>query len=355
MLEHHRCRTTTLLLLFASAAACAEESGNPRTEFAEDAIGSASAASFLAWADTLTLEENPDVINVDPRVTMDAAGNFIVADNRESQVRLYDQRGRLLNYFGRKGGGPEEFAGIVSALRLPQGEILVIDANGKGAIFPPDSKRASRTLRLPVAYIWEVDLVDDDRLLVAGRLPGGEASPRLHLVDLETASVLNSFFPPPPTAVAGKPIERNVGFVSATVYGDTIAAVYSVSDTIYLFDRSGTALSKVPVRSKNFRRIDAPPPPRGSNMKDLLAWVATFSLMINAFPTPEGNFVVQYHDRNGMDVSWRLTGITRDGGVLFDLRDTPRLLTPSTNGSNYWFISPNSDTPNRWVSASLFR
>jgi hypothetical protein len=356
MLQHHRCRAAMLLCLLATAVGCAETGDQPQAEGTEDVISSASIAQFITWGDTITLEENSDVINVDPTVTVDSAGNFVVADKRESQVRLYNSTGKLLSYFGGKGGGPEEFASIVGAMRRRSGETIVIDATGKVAVFPPNSKKVSRTFRLPVAYIWEADLVGDDRLLVAGRLPGpGGPSPRLHLIDLESASILNSFFPPPPTAVAGKPIERNVGFVGATVYGDTIAAVYSVSDTVYLFDQNGTALSKIPLRSDNFRRIETAPPPRGSNMKDLLAWVSTFSLMINAFPTPEGNFVVQFHDRNGMDVSWRLAGITRDGEVLFDFRDTPRLLTPSADGSDYWFISPNSETPNQWVSASLSR
>jgi hypothetical protein len=348
-----------LLLTLTVGAGCSKNADDPGAAEGGSGLEASDASSdrtAVRWGETITLEENTDVINVAPHVSLDDAGNFVIADQQEQQVRLYEPVGRLIRHLGRKGSGPGEFQSLVSALPLSSGETVVVERSGRGAVFPANGDKVSRTFQIRLASIWEASLVSDSLLLVAGRLPSTSlSSPLLHLVDLESMAIRKSFFPPPQTAVAGKPIENNIGFVSATVHGDSIAAVYSVSDTVYVFNHEGNLLSRVPLRSENFRRIKSPPPPRGSNLEDLLKWVSTFSLMTQVFPAPDGGYLVQYQDREGKDLNWRLARIAPTGGVLFDLQDTPRLVASAGDGSRLWFIDPNSEAPNRWVSATLSR
>lgn len=349
-------RATVLLPMLALVAACAEpDGGGGARQQLEGENGRAALTSNFTLGDTIALEENDEVINVWPQVSVDGAGNFLVADQKESQVRVYGSSGKLVRHFGRKGNGPDEFNSTVRALPLPSGGVLVVDARGKVAVVRSGEARVSETHRLPVRPVYSASLIGDSLLLVAGRIGEKEpGSPLLHVFDLASMSLSHSFFSSP-SRFRDDPIERNIGFVNATVSGDTIAAVYSVSDTVYLFRPDGTALGQVPLNSKNFRRAEGRPPKRGSNVQDLLKWVATFSLTTDVFWTPGGDFLVQYQDRDGTDMRWRLTRITREGQPVFDVWDTPRLLASDQQGSRFLFISPDSETPNVWVSASLAR
>ena len=47
-------------------------------------------------------------------VIADAHGNIYVADSRAFNIRVFDPRGRLLRFIGRKGGGPGEFENLQS-------------------------------------------------------------------------------------------------------------------------------------------------------------------------------------------------------------------------------------------------
>lgn len=61
--------------------------------------------------------------------------------------------------------------------------------------------------------------------------------------------------------------------------------------------------------------------------------------------------LVQYYGRKGGDLVWRLACFTRDGKKLFDVADTPRLLTVA--GDRLYFVDAESLTEDRWVVASL--
>jgi len=307
----------------------------------------------LAWGDTITLEENADVMNVWPNVHQDRAGNFVVADLSESQVRVYEPSGKLLSHVGRRGEGPDEFNGVVSALSHPGGGLLIVDAQGKAARVPAGSSRVSETSRLPVHRVNSVSLVGDSLLVVGGR--GSSANsppPLLHVFDLETLTLRHSFFPPP-APLRDDPIEQSVGFVNTSVKGDTIAVVYSASDTVYLFRADGAPLAQLPLKSRNFRYIESRPPQRGSTIQELNRWASSFSLVTDVYWGPGGDFLVQYQDRDGTELRWRLTRITRDGSPVFDLVDTPRLLAPAHDGSHLYFVAPHAEVPNVWVKARL--
>jgi hypothetical protein len=308
---------------------------------------------FVQWGDRITLQENSDVINVAPQVRLDGAGNFLVADAKESQVRVYGPTGRLIHHFGGKGGGPSEFNGPIAAMRRSSEEIIVVDRGGKGAIFSSDGRDVMKTFRLPLGPLYDANLVNDSVLLLAGRVPGKLDTPLLHLFNLNSLSLSQSFFPAPAISGMDKMAEPTVGFAGSAVRGDTIAAVYALSDTVYLFGLDGSVRGKVPMNSRHFRRMKTPAPAPGSPINVVRDWIASFSLTSHVFWAPSGDFLVQYQDREGPILHWRLTRISRSGKPVFDVRDTPRLLAASNEGSTLYFISPNSITPDTWTTASL--
>jgi hypothetical protein len=332
-----------------------------------DADGAAAASldtvaldRVVAWEGELALEESDEVLNVLPRVSVDPRGGFLVADEQESQVRRYGPDGKLLFRFGRRGGGPREFTFLHRALRLPGGEVLALDTYNRGALFDAAGDSLLRTLTFPVGPVHAAEVLDDTLLLLGGKLSGrGFADPdaRLHLWSLARDTLVRSFFTPAVRGRARTLAANTAGFVSTAVRGDTIAATFSLSDTVYLFDRRGRALGKVPVPFRGFRRLDedAPLPGRNGGVVQAREWVGTFSLVSDLFWLADGTFVVQYQDREGPEPRWRLLRMTRDGRRLFESRDTPRLLAADPASGSLYFVTPGSETPNRWSRARFVR
>jgi hypothetical protein len=352
--SHFASPVATLLLVTATAACTPDGSDqdsarNPSARLA----GSSRFESHFQWKDTIVLEEGQGVVNVQPLVSVDRTGDFIVADQSENRIRVYRPTGALVRQFGGKGGGPEEFQGLIGAFRSGADDLVVMDQVGKLAVFPAGSGPVQRTVRLPLSPAYGADLVGDTLLLVAARTAESKDSGSLlHLVNLRTLSISRSFFTPPPV-LKGHPIESAVGFITARVQNDTIAAVYSISDTIYLFSLDGRPAGKIPFRAPGFRSMKTAPP-RGQVSKDkLFEWVSGFSLVTHAFQVPNGDFLVQYQDRQGSEMKWRLARVTRRGETLFDVADSPMLLATADQGSRLIFVHPLAEVPNKWISASL--
>ena len=99
----------------------------------------------VAWERRFDLEEQADALIVLPAVAIDPLGGFLVADQREAQVRRYSSDGRLLWFTGRRGGGPGEFYVPSAAARLPSGQIVAIDRNGRLTTFDSAGSRVLGT------------------------------------------------------------------------------------------------------------------------------------------------------------------------------------------------------------------
>ncbi len=340
-------------LIGAAAIGCSNtaDDAEPRQSAARDELDRNPLSPYLSWGREIVLEEDTAVINVEPIVTVDTNGDLLIADEQESQIRVYSPTGQLLTSFGRKGQGPSEFNAPLGAHRRSSGEIVVIDSDGKGVVFSPDGSEVKTTFRIPLSPIYATDMISDSLFVVAGRRPGEIGGDLLHLLNLNSLSLGHSFFPPPPV-MKNKGAELMVGFVDVAARGDTIAAVYSVSDTVYLFGIGGNLRDKVPLNSDHFRLATSDPPPPGSPIKAIRDWVSSFSMMSHVFWTRNGNLLVQYQDRDGTIRKWRLTEVARDGTPVFDVTDTPRLLG-SRGDSTFYFVSPDAEAPNRWVTASL--
>ncbi len=340
-----------VLLLFHGSASCtrgAEE--GTRSPVSPDA----PLSGHVTWIRTIALQENRDVVNVLIRAVPDSHGGFLVSDEQEDQIRRYDPGGRLVAAFGRRGNGPGEFMYLTGVGRLSSGGVVAVDALSRGTVFDGDG-RVARTFRLPVGPVKFASLANDTLLLVGGRLAGADgrdADARLHLWNLRTHRLVRSFLPIRPLSPGHRFAANTAGLVGADVHGDTVAAVFALSDTIYLFDLAGRRLGTLPIRSRTLRRFD--PGMRLPRM-DLVSareWFGRFSLISDVFWT-RGGFLVQYQDRDGVEPRWRLLFLDRTGRIVFEAVDTPHLLAVDPATQTLWFVRPGSPTPNEWSAARL--
>jgi hypothetical protein len=326
------------------------------------AVAKRTASAFtpldrnVVWSRTVSLEENAAVVNVLIRASPDPRGGFLVSDEQEDQVRRYTPTGRLVGTFGRRGAGPREFNALNRAFRLASGDLLAIDAFSHAAIFDSAGVGLRRTFRVPVGPVKFALLVDDSLLLLGGRLTDGrkgDPDARLHLWNLRTDRLGRSFFPVHGTTASQRFAANTAGLLGASMRGDTLAAVFALSDTIYLFDLLGRRVGAVPLRVQGIRRFDPGMRPPHMDLVSAREWFGRFSLISDVYWLHDGSFLLQYQDRVGVEPRWRLARVGRDGHPLFESTDTPYLVSVDPAGDTLWFVRPGSATPNVWTAAHL--
>jgi len=300
------------------------------------------------WRGEVTLEENREVITVFPQVSVTSAGDYLVADGREAQIRVYAGDGRLRRWFGARGSGPEEFTRPAAALPGDGGTVWVVDFSGKYAVFGPIGKGAVQTGRVPVGAIYTAKPMDDGQMLVVGRSGPGE--PYLHLWDPRQRRITRSFFVPP--VRRGFEEEAVVaGVMDASVRGDSIAALFALTDSIFLFTRDGRRTGAIPLRSRHLRPLATKLSAAGR--EGFVRWGATFSMLSRVFWLPGGSFLVQYWDTADGDQRFTLMHVARDGEPLFEIQGTPRLIAVAPDGETLVFADSRTDEPNQWRLAAL--
>lgn len=333
-----------LLLLSGTLGGCSEP------EIALGAWSTRSIDEFVRWGEEIRLEENEQVVNVWPVVQRDPEGGFLVADTREAQARLYDGSGRLRARFGSRGKGPAEFDGLVAALRLPSREIVLADRAGKVAVLDSSGVRVLRTYGSGLLPLYDAELLQDSLLLLVGR-GSVKTGPLLHVFDPRSGRLLRHFFTVTPRGILPGSA-MTAGFAEAAVHGDTIAVIHSITDTLYRFSAAGASLGKMPIPFRHFRPIRHSLP-RNPTREQTHAWLSSFSLASHAFWGGGGTWLIQYQDRNGPEIRWRLLGMTHDGKRLFELRDSPQLLATEPATGRLYFVAPRSLAPNLWSVARL--
>ena len=309
----------------------------------------------VAWQGELGLEENEEVINVTPTVTVDPRGGFLVADEREGQLRRYGTDGRLRWRAGTRGSGPGEYRSVARAIRLRDGGILAADRHRRMTVYD-SAGTLRRTMETPFHHVEDLEPVSDSLVLVTGLLGRtGVAGPRLHVWDPVRNRVVRSFFRP--FARQANPTAATIaGWSMAAVRGDTIAAIFALSDTIYLFSPAGRALGTVPLRFRRFRHVGGATPEGGSDPVRRARWLGTFDLVQNVHWLPDGRLLVAYQSLRpdeALTRVWHLFATDRAGRAVFESRDVPRLLTVDDRDGSLYFVSPGSGTPNRWSVARL--
>lgn len=309
------------------------------------------AALHIRWTDSVRLEEPSGVLNVAPVVSADPLGGALVADVREFQVRRYDDRGKLLLRFGKRGGGPGEFsAPPLATLRLTGGNILVADANGVVHIFDSTGRYVSRH-RVASGPIFGLNQIGS-RVLIAAQRHSARETTFLHFWNPGSDSVQASFFTAPVVVHATPMLITSSAWAAAAVLHDTIYATFSLTDTMYLFSSSGTPLTKQPLRLRFFKYHSSDPPATARSPFELRSWMGDASRIERPYAAPNGALFVQYSRRGDAGPVWMI-GL-RDRHFEPQLDDTvgAQLLFVRHDGRAV-FLDPLAQAPNSWKVASV--
>lgn len=306
----------------------------------------------LAFERTIDLEENEAVVNVSPLVSVDTRGGFLIADSREAQVRRYERSGELLWHVGSRGRGPGEFTQPRAAVRGRSGAVVVFDQSGRVTIFDSTGTHLLNTLATEFRFVEDVEVLDRDRFLVAALHREGIEGPRIHLWNLERDSVIASFFAPLPGA-RNRVAATIAGWTKLSLRGDTVAAIFALSDSIHLFTAAGASLGTIPIPFAEFRRVGREVPEGGNDPQRRERWLSSFDYVGDVHWLRGGDLLVPYQSivpGGAYTRDWHLARMTRAGDRVFELRNVPRLLTVDENDGLY-FIAPGAEEPSRWTFA----
>lgn len=303
----------------------------------------------VSWRGGLTLEENREVINVFPQVSLAPDGDYLVADGREAQVRVYGADGHLLRWFGRRGKGPEEFTRPVAALPHDGGSVLTLDMTGSYAVFAAGGTRARETGTVTVPVIYGAKPMRNGRVLLVGRSFEGR-SPYLHVWDPSQKKVVRSFFVPP-VRRGWEDEAIMAGVMAAAVRNDSVAAVFALTDSVFLFTPEGERIGAFRIPARRFRPMNEEF--RAKGREAFMEWNATHSMLSAIHWLPDGSFLLQYYDMVDNDQRFSTLRLARNGDLLFEIPGTPRLLAVSPDGKTLVFAKPDAEAPNQWQLATL--
>lgn len=318
-------------------------------------------SDVIDWSGTITLEESSDVIIVWPNVSIDSKGGFIVTDPQEHQIRLYDQSGKIKTYFGRQGEGPGEFSLPSSSLRLPSGDLLVADTGAYRTFFRFNSngEYLSQNSRIFAGLIdMHILPAEQDEVIVVGTKEGREpgSHPLLHRFDIKTEEIIESFFPHPiPLGSFGNILFGQGQIATADILDDQIAAAFNPLPKIYFFDLFGTPIDTLELPLQHFRQLEDPETNRLSS-REINDYTLKWSKVSDLFWIDNNILLVQYYDvldRDPWTTQWNLAAVTRDGEILFEVPDTPRLFAVDHDSGELYFSHPDHDFENYWKVGKL--
>ncbi|MDE2973980.1 MAG: hypothetical protein OXU64_04525 [Gemmatimonadota bacterium] len=299
---------------------------------------------------TLVLEEDERAIAVLPMVSSGGPGRFLVAEPREGQVNVYGTDGRLWQVLGSRGEGPGEFMLPISARRTSDGGIVVADmALSRLTFFPPGGGGEPEVVASPLPLVLGADDLGEGRYLLSGQLMSGTQPLLLHLWHRGSDRIEHSFLP------MGVP-ERSRAYAAsytsvATIpEGDTIWAVWALSDTVYKFNRRGERLARIPL---SLPRPMGVLPDAGAGVvtdpRAIQADADALTQVTGIFIAGDGYLAVQSMQSRGADAVWDLTIVDRWGAPVWKAAGMPRLF--AVEEGLFYFDDFASILPNRWIVA----
>lgn len=309
---------------------------------------------------SLVVEEKEEVYTSQPKVRVDPEGGFIVADSKESQVRIYKQSGDLKQHFGHKGQGPGGLRTPSASVRLASGSILVPELNGDVSLFRESGSFAEEYSRVLVPGTNRVHRIPGENsvLLVGTETNTPGAHPLLHKFAPEDGSITESFFPHPiPLGEYGGYLFGVGQIAAADVNRDQIAVAFAPIPRLYFFSLEGSLDRKVELSFSHFREVEKPGG-EVSSRQEFFKIAERHSRISDVFWLDEDVLLIQYYDFEsikGRAVRWNLAVVASDGSVLAEMTDTPQLYAVKPETGGLIFDDPDHVAPNHWVLGHLKR
>jgi hypothetical protein len=295
--------------------------------------------------DSLSLQEVGSVVTVNPILTPDSRGGFFVVEEAEEQVRVYSERGQLEKVLGEGTGRADSLRAPTGADRLESGDIIATSLlTSNLTIVPADSGKPVWQMRTPLRLLEGVLVLDDERVLLTGPdLPYPQAL--LHIFNLSSDSMIKSFFPPP--AQVDSNVALVLGRVHVALRGNRVAAVHSLSDTVFLFDRLGTLQSSVRIPIDSFNVPERLPDIEA--LPERRAWIDSRLLLWDVFWDGDDALIVQTVRGRRSNAEYSIVRMDALGRQSWAIHRSPRLLT--VRDSLFYFQDPGTSLPNRLIVA----
>ncbi len=181
-------------------------------------------------------------------------GSILIADHAGSHLLHYDRSGTLLRIIGRKGMGPGELQGVMTALPLPGDSLLAaIDARQRAiSIFNLATGEFRRRVSVPFQGIGNNWSQRGDTIIFAVN-----TSPAIYAKwNIRSDSVLT--FGQPPAAAATHPhLYMLYGFQNVALLGDRLIAQLPMVPGIVFLDADGTMTGGLTYPPKGSRGVPA--------------------------------------------------------------------------------------------------
>ncbi len=347
------------LLLLLVLPSCAPETGYRQADTV-DGAGSSETPSVAEPIDTaafaaafevvreVVLEENDQAMVVQPMVSSGGNGLLLLAEPMEGQVNVFGTDGTFKAILGGRGEAPGELQFPLTAHRSGNGEIVVGDVMLQRITFyPPDEGEEPEVVPSPIPAVIGAQDIGDGRYIVAGADPSRPRPTLLHIWNRESGSIERSFLPVG-VSEALLPAAASFSAASATLEGDTIWAVWALSDTLYKFDRSGDFLAALPLplpRPGDLEALTRAPTDARAAQSALNA----VTQVTEVFALDNGDKVIVSMQLRGPDNVRDMLILDRQGDLIWKAANMPELMT--VDDGLFYFQHPGSSQPNRWLVA----
>lgn len=350
-----------LPILVAAVPACGPGNDDSRTtvhpgasspgasEAGDRSVDMVTFAEAFEVVDTLVLEETDEAMVVQPMVTSDDTGMLLATEPMEAQVNLFTTDGTLLRTLGTKGDGPGEFLFPLTAHRTRNGEVVVADVMAQRlTFFKAGHDSTPEAVPAPVPGIMSAQDLGGGRYLLAGANPS-ETPPRLlHIWNRESRELERSFLPMG-VPDASLPFATSFSAASATLDGDTIWAVWALSDTLYKFDRTGERLAAWPLSlARPMGELPTSDRPV-TDPREVQRVFDSMTQVYKAFVMEDGEKVVVSMQTREFGSVWDILILDSHGETVWRAANMPRLLAVSQGA--FYFRDPDSVLPNHWIVA----
>lgn len=308
-------------------------------------VGSVSFDSVFTRTDSIVLEETSSVVNIWPVASMDANGGYIVADTREDQLRVYSPVGELRNAYGPGTGRLDSLQFLARAIRLPNGKILAASLVGHLTLIPEEDDTPNQVISTPLVRLRDVIAFDERRLLLVG-LDSIPTKALLHFWDTDTKTIVRSFFSPPDRFDAG--VTSTFPTVAVAKRGNRVAAAYTLSDTLIVFDTLGAELSRARIPIDPFHAPAGSLPP-ANGPEEQQEVINRFTFIQDLFWISDDRLLVQWAKGTVNGMQWGIIETDPLGNRVWGIAPTPRLI--GIDGEKFIFANPASEASNQWIIA----
>lgn len=307
---------------------------------------------YIEITDTLTLEENNEVILGSPRFQERSGNEILVVDQETHRVLVYDIDGKLLTYFGRYGRGPGDLEKPTSVVKLSTGEYLVSEFKGRISKFDATGKFQTVT-DTGIPRLNGLKMLPNGVVLLIGGMTTPDDHYLLHFFDPLTMEVEKAFFqlPVDPAEYGMQPLTLAESSY-AVVCQDKIVAVHAMLPKLFYFDLNGDSFNEVRIDTELFTGMEkhkmSSNPTRMMEIYGSASWLSGLHCLNN------GSVLVQFYQNLKMKGNPLVVIlIDKHGNVLNEATEAPEIKFSVRGTDTVYVKDPESDLLNSLIKSTI--